>query len=571
MKSRRSFSLKKVFALLMSLMMVVSLFACAETGDSSTDASSIVADSGTPSAENTGTGDKDPYGKYDPPIELTWAISTSAVQQFKDGDTYEDNIWTRKYLDDLGIQVKVGFTADGSTDAYRNQLNLSLAAGDLPDVFKTNDYTFIKQAYDAGYLADLTQVYDDYANDFMTMVKPKYPESYDYATIDDKLIGIPQLQDNSQFGILLWIRDDWLKNLNKEAPKTIDELVELARAFTFDDPDGNGVDDTFGLGLNKNLVTSNYCTLLGFIGAFGVPGFDHSIYYRNDAGEMTFSYLEPGMKDALKVMQQMYAEGIIDKEFSVKDTAMLEEDIGSGKIGMAYGMQWGTWLPWNLAYQNENVVSHPYAIPTQEGYEPKMGIQSNAFGQITMVNSACEHPEALLKLYNIYSDTVNPDMDDETYAIYDADEQYRFSPAVINEPQEPTYGPWLKEALIKDDASDLPQNLIARFNTIKGFEDGSNTGSDAYGLWGQYSLTGSMPIINDIYVPGNMLIQSVVGGVQPDSLVNNASILEKITLQAFTEIIMGADVNEFDKYVQDWLAAGGQQVLDDLDRLYPAG
>ncbi|MDR1000593.1 MAG: extracellular solute-binding protein [Clostridiales bacterium] len=578
MKQKRSSSLKRIVGLSLAFLLAASLAACASNNgtnassdqSAATDASSSESDTTTSDTSSGQPADNDPYGKYDPPINLSWGINTSAVQQFKDGDTYENNIWTRKYLEDLGINVTVAFTADGSTEAYRNQMNLALASGDLPDVFKTNDYVFIKQAYDAGYLADLSQVYKDYANDFMAMVQPKYPDSYDYATIDGKLIGIPQLQDNSQFGILLWIRDDWLANLGKEAPKTVDELVALARAFTFDDPDGNGVDDTFGLGINKNLVTSNYCTLLGFIGSFGVPGFDHSIYYRNDAGEMTFSYLEPGMKDALAVLQSMYAEGIIDREFSVKDTAMLEQDIGSGKLGMAFGMQWGTWLPWNLAFQNEQAIAHPYPIPTQEGYTARMGIQSNAFGDITMVNANYKNPEALVKLYNVYSDTVNPDMDDETYAIYDADEQYRFSPAVINEPQEPTYGPWLKEAQLKNDASDLPRNLITRFNTIKDFDAGSNTGSDAYGLWGQYSLGGSMPIINDFYVPNNMLIQSVVGGVQPDSLVKNSSVLEKITLQAFTEIIMGADIDNFDKYVQDWLAAGGQQVLEDLDKQYPA-
>lgn len=46
----------------------------------------------------------------------------------------------------------------------------------------------------------------------------------------------------------LWIRQDWLDNLNLEIPKTLDELEKVLYAFTFDDPDGNGVDDTYGLG-----------------------------------------------------------------------------------------------------------------------------------------------------------------------------------------------------------------------------------------------------------------------------------------------------------------------------------
>ncbi len=37
----------------------------------------------------------------------------------------------------------------------------------------------------------------------------------------------------------------WTK-LGLEAPTTLDEFMEVAKAFTFNDPDGNGKDDTYG-------------------------------------------------------------------------------------------------------------------------------------------------------------------------------------------------------------------------------------------------------------------------------------------------------------------------------------
>ena len=102
-----------------------------------------------------------------------------------------------------------------------------------------------------------------------------------------------------------------------------------------------------------------------------------------------------------------------------------------------------------------------------------------------------------------------------------------------------------------------------------GFENGTNTGSDAYGLWGQYKLDGSVQIIMEQYLPKGWLVMDVKGLDIPESYIDYTSVLEAITLQAFTEIIMGADIDNFDKYVQDWLSAGGQTILDDLDRLYP--
>lgn len=61
--------------------------------------------------------------------------------------------------------------------------------------------------------------------------------------VDGKTYGIPY---SAQANALL-IRSDWLKNLGLEAPTTWDELVEVAKAFTENDPDGNGQNDTYGL------------------------------------------------------------------------------------------------------------------------------------------------------------------------------------------------------------------------------------------------------------------------------------------------------------------------------------
>ncbi|WP_254408861.1 sugar ABC transporter substrate-binding protein [Streptomyces sp. AC495_CC817] len=61
--------------------------------------------------------------------------------------------------------------------------------------------------------------------------------------VDGKTYGIPySAQANA-----LMIRSDWLENLGLEAPTTWDEMLEVATAFTQDDPDGNGQADTYGL------------------------------------------------------------------------------------------------------------------------------------------------------------------------------------------------------------------------------------------------------------------------------------------------------------------------------------
>jgi putative aldouronate transport system substrate-binding protein len=511
-------------------------------------------------------------GKYSPDISLTWGVNSSSVQQFKDGDTYDNNIWSRKFKDDLGIDLKMAFSADGASGAYENQVTLAIASGDVPDIMRVSSYRLFEQGARAGLWTDLSTVYDQYADDWMKMIRAKYPAAFDYASVDGKLYGVPPLNDNRQFGALLWIRDDWLQKLNLKAPTTIDEMIAVARAFTFNDPDGNGKNDTYGLALNSNLVTDDFAYLHGIFSAFGVPAFTHQMYYRGADGKMTFAYLDPHAKDALRVIAQMFKDGLIDPEFTVMDVNKIAEYVVSSRVGMEYGHQWNTWWPWNGLFTATGILAHPYVIPTQPGISPKIGHPSNvAGGDITVISAKNKNPEALIKMFNLYNQTVNPYMSDEVAAKYDADEQYRFSPTWINEPQEPNYQPLLQAAFDKSSPDGMPQNLISRYNQINDFSAGTNTSTDAYGLWGQYSNEGSMYLIMNKYVPNGWMVESVLGATWPQVLIDSDASLQKITLQAFTEIINGTrPVDYYDTYVQNWLRAGGQQVLDELDKLYPA-
>ncbi|GHV24872.1 sugar ABC transporter substrate-binding protein [Spirochaetia bacterium] len=547
---------KSLFCLMMMAGAVLILLGCGQKGSA---AGGIASDPG-------------PLGKYKEPVTVSWGISSSSVQMFRPGDSYESNVWTREFKDTLNIDLKVGFTADGGSGAYENQLNLGLASGDLPDVVRINNYRIFDQGAKAGLWADISTVYDEYANDWMKMIKQKYPAAFEFATVDKKLYGVPPLNDNRQFAHLLWIRDDWLQKLNLKAPTTIDELIEVARAFTLNDPDGNGRKDTYGLGLQNALVSPTFGALNGFFSAFGIPAYNHISYYRGPDGKMTFSFLEPRMKDALEVLAQMYKEGLIDPEFTVKDVNKIGDDMTSGRIGMEYGLNWNTWWGFNGLFSATGKKVHPYAIPTVPGINPALAHESNmAAGDITVISSKHKNPEALVKMFNLHNTLVNPYMSDETYDKYDQDEQWRLTPALINEPQETIYGPLLQAAFEKGSSEGMPANLIARYNQINAFAKGTDTSPDSYGLWGQYSLEGSVYIIMNTYIPRNWLKESDLGPVWPQSLIDNSASLQKITVQALTEIITGTKpVSSFDTYVQDWLRAGGQQVLDDLDKLYPA-
>lgn len=559
----------RILVLSLILALVFSLAAC--------DSAKTDTTTGTPqntTTESSGTSEDGPLTPYEEPIEITWAVQASAVQQFIDGDTYDDNVWSRLIKEKLNIDVKVGLSADISTDAYNNRMNLLLATGEFPDVLRYSNRTFFRQAQEAGYIQPIGDVFDEYATDAVKAYQESYPDAFDGGTIDGELYGFPYMNDNFHQAAFLWIRDDWLANTDSEPPTTVEEMVELARTFTFDDPDGDGANDTYGFGLAGSVVQSNYGTLLGLAGAYGVPGYGNTgVFYRDESGKMTFSYLQPGMKEALAVARDMYAEGLIDPEFTAEDVATMEEDITNGTLGMMYHMNWGTWHPFNYSYQNEGVLTRPYPIPTADGYEPKMGINSNKTGDLFMVSSTYEHPEAVIKILNLYEQTAISSDNPDDFQTYWANEQYRLCPAFIGIPTE-LFAPQLHAALDAGSPEGLAGTALEYYNYVVGFEDGSLADdTNAYGTWGQMyveNFGGSMKIALD-YKDKGWLVTNEMANDLPEIWKQNSSVLGDMVDTTFVDIIVGnRPVDDFDQFVDEWLAAGGQQTLDDMETLYPA-
>jgi putative aldouronate transport system substrate-binding protein len=295
-----------------------------------------------------------------------------------------------------------------------------------------------------------------------------------------------------------------------------------------------------------------------------------NVFYRDANGKMTFSWIQPEMKAALALLNDMYRLGLINKEFTAKQESELVEDWTSARIGMAYGSNWGTWYPYNNVYKKDGVITRAYPIPTARGYKYKVGITSNAVGQVTMVRAGYKYPEAVIKILNLYDQTVNFS-GKEGYLRYWADEQYRLSPVYIDIPNE-VYQAEINEALAKKSGAGLPTFALRSYEYVIGFENGTLAKDDnAYGTWGQQNENGSLNIVLRNYIPDGAVVQSILGIERPEVWLTNVAVLETLTVTAFTDIIIGQKpVDYFDTYVEQWLKAGGQATLDALDKLYPA-
>jgi len=124
---------------------------------------------------------------------------------------------------------------------------------------------------------------------------------------------------------LMAIRQDWLDNLNLKVPTTYEELVDVMVAFTYDDPDGNGIDDTYAIDCHS-YYRLNYLHLM--------DGVLQDTFFINDQGKVEFTSVTEAWKNNLKKMADLYAKGVIDPEFATDSRAIVREKWASGKFGL---------------------------------------------------------------------------------------------------------------------------------------------------------------------------------------------------------------------------------------------
>ena len=256
--------MKKLIALLLVVAMCVGLTACgnpsstastdssSETSDSSTSESSTeessAAEEGgeeTSSGEITWTsseevGDDAPAGetddrafkKFDEPVTVTFAQQIDpADTTLADGEDVENNQYTRYLKDTFNIVWEAEWTAGSAAD-FQQRTSLAIASSDLPDVMVMPNRNYMVKAAQAGLLADLHDVFDSYASKQVKQIMESTEGmAYENGTYDGVFVGLPNVTVQTDGVYVMFIRQDWLDELNLEVPQTISDVEEVAKAF----------------------------------------------------------------------------------------------------------------------------------------------------------------------------------------------------------------------------------------------------------------------------------------------------------------------------------------------------
>ena len=151
---------------------------------------------------------------------------------------YKD-AWPEIVTEHYGVPVSMTHPARNN---YMEVIQLAAMSGDLHGLVEIFGGSYLQEWQAEDLLYPLTDFLAD--NEVWNTV---IPESWkETNTIGGEIWAIPTGDDGNASWFTRAIRGDWLDKFGLSKPYTIDEFYEASYKFTYNDPDGNGQDDTVG-------------------------------------------------------------------------------------------------------------------------------------------------------------------------------------------------------------------------------------------------------------------------------------------------------------------------------------
>lgn len=493
----------------------------------------------------------------------------------------EDGNYVQKRLEEQ-FNIKIVNTKADTWNT--DQVNLMVASGDLPDTFAfTAGGKSGQELFDSGLTRTIPkEMLEKYAPRYLKMLSENPPGenmNLKQGTENEylQLIGQYAHVDGLAWGPTF--RLDWLEKLGIKPPGeikqvgpsggrekiyftegayTLEEVEEIFKAFTFDDPDGNGKNDTYGISPYNNQIHWS-ATLMG---AFGIaPGYNFI-----EDGKLVQTEVSKKYKDFLKLMAKWYKMGLVDPEFTTLDNNKSWEKYKQGKIG--YYIAQPSYIAmddWAKGRAPQNIVENPDSSAKLLATAPEIGKdgQQGEGAYLPVGNLA----DAFYISKNV--------TDEELARILQIFDYINFD----NEARWTLYG----EVGTHSDWEGTPEKSALKVRPEFAEQEG-NSGFWAYNFrtydkervqWFQSEYTNKLK--SEYYaredVKEKMLIRPYKWDILNETKLKELSkrysgqlttIVDEFRMKA---IVGEVDIDkEWDSYVENWMKNGGEETLAELEK-----
>ena len=357
--------MKKLIAMLLALIMVLSMAACGATEPAPTEAKTPDA----PVVENK--------EETEPAVK---ELQTFTAVYSSDHQTDMNETSALMGILEEMHNVHIDWTIITSANKAE-QLQLILASDKLPDMFLGEACIDTAKYFQEGILWDITDMIPEYMPNYMAMLE-EYPTMMEMTRqADGRIYSLPKITPYYQTGGAMYINTEWLAQLNMEIPTTTEELYEVLCAFRDNDMNGNG-DTNDEIPFTWPNARPDYGTA-SFMGMFGVEaagigqGTNLGDLSINDDGEVYFNKTTDGWKEGASWLAKLYKEKLIDPEVFTQDEATFNAK------SMGETMTYGCFVGWRVGQIVGDANADKYALvgaPAHGDIEPAWGMLSANHG-----------------------------------------------------------------------------------------------------------------------------------------------------------------------------------------------
>jgi len=152
------------------------------------------------------------------------------------------------------------------------------------------------------------------------------------ASLEGEIYGLSRDRQIGRLGLIY--RKDWADKLGIGAPKTVEDLYNMAKAFTERDPDGNGQKDTFGLSEGKSMGQGSFANFGAWFGA-GAGGGPARQYILDKDNKVIPVFATEEFIASMNFSRRLYKDGYMNQDFV--STSSRADNILASKAGMSMG------------------------------------------------------------------------------------------------------------------------------------------------------------------------------------------------------------------------------------------
>lgn len=419
-------------------------------------------------------------------------------------------------------------------EAYKQKSTMMISAGEFPDILVVEDETedIVKGVEQGGFwnISPYIKNYKNLCNYDEQILKN--------SSFQGQVYGIYRYINPIDNVIIL--RKDWMKKLNLQIPNTPEEFEEILRMFKENDPDGNNIDDTYGLEIagadynEFNLVVDQVAAWFGAANG-----------WKEENNKLIPSFITDEYKNALIYIRKLYKDGLIDNKFYLKNTTEAQKNFEENKYGAIISNQANAIkLESQIKKKNINTDDILTVISKLEDSDNGKVLYNNGYSGILMFPKKGIKTEEKLKRVLNFMDKLNSK---EGYILLNhgiEDKNYSMKDGVFKSIETSDNYKLLSYSEINTNLNEeRPVNIVK-----------SEFTDELKNLLDIQDVDRAVDITAPLKVKGN---------------IKNEDRLQEIVGQLKAKFAFGEiSENQYDEGLKEWLSNGGEDYINKVNDLY---